>query len=222
MNAGEVGRERGQHFAQRLGRSVDRLAVLLSGSDPLAGRRDLPAHPVEHHQRSRPVARGDEAIGEGQPQPVLARAGAADRPPGKGLGVGGPPELEQDQRLFFGPERTEQAANRHAVDGRQRQIGISALGGVPGGDQGREEAQVAVIGADREPRQRALRASMHDLVGNEKQARIGRQLGRRDRPRQAQRQIHPSGADRFGSAFLAMSTSAWLPARLASSCAART
>ena len=90
-------------------------------------------HAIDHDQRPRPIAGGEESVGECQPQTVFASSRRADRTPCERFGFGGPVEFQQDQRALLRLHRTKQAIDRDLVDGREGPVRIAPLGGVPGG-----------------------------------------------------------------------------------------
>jgi len=100
-----------------------------SGLDPLARSRLSGAQSVNHDQRAGRVSGRKEAVGKGQPQSLLAPTCIADRAAGKGLGIGGPPELQQDERPFLGRNWSKEAVGRNRIDRRQRLLKIVALNG---------------------------------------------------------------------------------------------
>jgi hypothetical protein len=176
LHPSNVGAECGQHLAQRLDRSVDRFSGLPSGEDALARGGRVGADAFDNRARPRLVPGGEEAIGKRQAKVGLPIAGIAERAAGERLGIGGPLELEQDQRG----------------------VEVAAVGRAPCRDQRSQEAQIdAPAAASGKPLERPVRAPPLELLGDHQQLRIAAELGRRHARDELEREVHAAGADRF-------------------------
>ena len=186
-----------QHFAERLRRCVDRLAARLTVLDPLARRADFGSKAFQDGEGPGLVAGGEEAVGECEPQPRFAGARCCQRALHERLRLGCALELQEQQRVLLGTNRSKQAGGRNLVDDFQSTLEVALIGTGPGAHERREEFERAVVALHREPRKRPLRPVPPKLVGREQQAGVAGELGWRDLARVLERQVHLAGADRF-------------------------
>ena len=106
-------------------------------------------------------------------------------------------ELQQDEGTLLRFHRRDQAARGHLIERGQRLLGIAAIGEGPCVDQRDQEREITGLAAGGQPRRRAIRMTAPDLVGNEQEPRVRRELRRRNLPREIKRKVHLPSPDRL-------------------------